>query len=186
MKIGSNDSMAFTGMKFNTFKMDDGQLWSANRLEEAIKLKDLKESIFNNCVDVYVLPSSYNKSSIVAKFMDLCSGNYLRDAEGKIIKHELRSATIKGYDALADKVLKTIRKLAKGEIERPKVSYTRLMNGKTTDMARVNPDEAEKWAAQFREDIENFGDVRIAYEQTFGPKLDYASKMSQNCEECEF
>lgn len=186
MKIGSNDSMAFTGIKFNTSKMDYDQIFMANRLEEAIKLKDLKESVFNNCVDVYVHPSSSNKSSIVAKFMDLYSGNYLRDTEGKIIQHELKSYTLKGYDALADKVLKTISRLAKGEIKRPKVSYTRLMNGKTTDMARVNPREAEKWAAQFKEDSEVIGNVKVAYEETFGRKLDEASKMAQNCDACEF
>ncbi len=161
MKIGSNDSMAFTGIRVNTSRMCYDQMGLADKLETAISLLKGKDAIYEKCVDVYVVPGqrvidAYSDQNIVVKFIDLLSGNYLREKEGKIIKYELKRDCIKAYDKLAAKILDTIERVSKGEIERPKVSYTKLMNGKTTDMAKLDPERAESLAKEFRTDTKYY------------------------------
>ena len=98
---------------------------------------------------IYILPK---KNDLEIRFMDLCSGNFIRNKKGKILNTVMHVWMNDGYEKATDRILNLYDKIAKGKISRPDINISDFING-NTDISNINPKKAKRDTAYIKREI---------------------------------
>lgn len=139
MRINSISALSFGAIQVQKSKMGWQQRGASERLVQTIeytdKYSDLKED--GKDIDIYILPK---KNDLEIRFMDLYSGNFIRNKKGKILNTVMNVWVNDGYERATERTLNLYEKVINGEIARPDGYF---VNG-DSDISKINPRKAQK------------------------------------------